>query len=64
MGRGIVRDGEGKFILDYASNFGTKASNMAEALSLLWDIKFIALMGNFRIQVEGDSKLIIDIVNR
>lgn len=50
-------------ILAYAVKFGNNSSNMAEALALLWGVKFMAHLRRTNLVVEGYSNLIIEVFN-
>lgn len=46
----------------YASNLGKASNNITEAMSLLWDLKLTIRVGWVNVMIEGDSKVIIDMV--
>ncbi len=62
VGGGIVRDCKGRILLAYAGPLGKVSNNVVELMALYWDLKFVLSVGWQDVQVEGDSKVIIEIV--
>ena len=49
-------------LLLYSRNIGRRSNNIAEAITLLWGLQVIKDMKIKEIIIEGDSKIIIDMV--
>ena len=58
----MLRNGNGEALLVYSRRIGGGSNNMAEAMALLWGLQLINDMKIKEITIEGDSKLIIDMV--
>ena len=59
---GVLRDGNGRVLLLYARKIGQGTNNMAERMALLWGLQAIKEMQIKEITIEGDSKIIIDMM--
>ena len=60
---GVLWDGNGDVLLVYVGKVGNGSNNLAEAMALFWGLSLISEMQLKEITIEGDSKLIIDLVN-
>ena len=58
----VLRDDDGEVLLLYSGNIGRGKNNMFEAIALLWGLQVIKDMQIKDITIEGDSKIIIDMV--
>ncbi|WMV08252.1 hypothetical protein MTR67_001637 [Solanum verrucosum] len=63
-GGGIVRDHEGKLIIDFSLVVGQGTSNWAEAVALLFRMSWCRNNGYKNVQAENDSKLLVDCVKK
>ncbi|XP_058084048.1 uncharacterized protein LOC131231762 [Magnolia sinica] len=62
-GRGLARDDNGKFLFAFASGYGWGSNNRVE-LRAAYDGLLLSLNKGFRqIQLESDSKLVIDLLS-
>ncbi|XP_057825646.2 uncharacterized protein LOC131037501 [Cryptomeria japonica] len=61
-GGGVIRTHNGALVAAYDGNLNGHTSNQAEAMALAWGIEFSLSMGIRCMYIEGDSKLIIDVV--
>ncbi|XP_057860572.2 uncharacterized protein LOC131069228 [Cryptomeria japonica] len=61
-GGGIIRTYLGAPIATYVGNLNGHSSNWAEAMALAWGIRLALIMGIRIMDIEGDSKLIIDAI--
>ncbi|GLJ42723.1 hypothetical protein SUGI_0885810 [Cryptomeria japonica] len=59
---GVIRSHLGALVASYASNLNGYSSNRAKAMALAWGIRLALTMGIKIMDIEGDSKLIIDVV--
>ena len=59
----MLRDKNGYALLVYTGKVGSGSNNLAEAMTLLWGFQLIREMKLKEITIEGDSKLIIDLVS-
>lgn len=59
---GVIRNHKGALIVSYTVNLNGHSSNQVEVMALAWGICFAVSMGIKAIDIEGDSKLIIDVV--
>ncbi len=61
---GVLWDRNGDVLLVYIGRVGIGSNNLAEAMALLWGIRLAREMKIKELTIEGDSKLIIDLVKR
>ncbi|XP_059076733.1 uncharacterized protein LOC131875995 [Cryptomeria japonica] len=59
---GIIKTHMGALIAAYVDNLNGHSSNQAESMALSWGTHFSLTMGIGSMNIEGDSKLIIDVV--
>ncbi|KAL6196815.1 hypothetical protein ACLB2K_032428 [Fragaria x ananassa] len=59
----VLRSDDGKPLVSAAFNSGTASVPLPEALALRNNLLCIKEKGVLKVEVEGDSKLVIDIVN-
>ena len=57
---GVLRNGNGEALLVYSGRVGKGSNNKAEVMALLWGLQLIIDMQIKEINIDGDSKLIID----
>ncbi|KAL6195302.1 hypothetical protein ACLB2K_030922 [Fragaria x ananassa] len=62
-GRFILRSDSGKPLVTVAFNLGIKSVPVAEALTLINSLACAKERGSTKIELEGDSKLVIDGIN-
>ena len=62
VARGVLRDMNGDVLLVYASKVGNGSNNVAEAMALLWGLQLSRERQIMELTIEGDSKLVIDLV--
>ena len=60
--RGVLRDKNGDVLLVYAGKVGNGSNNVAEAMALLWGLQLSRERQIMELTIEGDSKLVIDLV--
>ena len=58
----MLRDRNGDVLLVYARKLGKGSNNLVEAMELLWGLQLIREMKIEVLTIEGDPKLIIDLV--
>jgi len=58
----MFRDNEGRMLLAYVGNLGKVSNNVVEAMALLWGLKLVINVGWENVEIEGDLKMIIEIV--
>ena len=63
MASGVLRNGNGDALLVYTGKVRSGSNNLAEAMALFWGLNLINEMQLKEISIEGDSKLIIEMVN-
>ena len=63
MAGGVLRDGNGDALLVYAGKVGSGSNYLTEEMALFWGLQLISEMRLKKITIEGDSKLIINLVN-
>ncbi len=49
-------------LLAYAGQLGKVSNNTAEVMALYWGLKLVISMGRRDVQIEGDSKIIIETI--
>ena len=59
---GVLWDRNGDAMLVYVGKVGNGSNNLAKVMALLWGLQLIREMKMKQITIEGDSKLIIDLV--
>ena len=59
---GGLQDKNGDVLLVYTGKVGIGSNNLAKAMALLWGLQLTREMKIKEITIEGDSKLIIDLV--
>ena len=59
---GVLRDMNGEVLLVYARKVGNGSNNEAEAMALLWGLQLSRERQIMELTIEGDSKLVIDLV--
>ena len=59
---GVLRDRNGDMLLVYAGKVGNGSNNVAEAMALLWGLQLSKERHILELTIEGDSKLVIDLV--
>jgi ribonuclease HI len=59
---GVLHDNKGRLEVAYAGSCGMESNNEAEALALLWGMRIAKDRGTDRLEIEGDSLLIINVV--
>ena len=59
---GVLRDKNGDVLLVYAGKVGNGSNNVAEAMALLWGLQLSKERQILELTIEGDSKLVIDLV--
>ena len=62
MAGGVLRDRNGDVMLVYVSKVGNGSNNVAEAMALLWGLQLFRERQIKELTIEGDSKLVIDLV--
>ncbi|XP_057860499.1 uncharacterized protein LOC131069162 [Cryptomeria japonica] len=62
-GGGVIRDHQGKIIIAYTGSLRNHIVNQAEGMSLLWGMKFAIAIGIRQLEIEGDSKIIMEVVD-
>ena len=62
MRGGIVRDSKGRMLLTYSGQLGKASNNIVEVMALYWGLKLVISVGRINVEIEGDSKIIIEIV--
>ena len=60
--RGVLRDRNGDVLLVYAGQVGIGRNNVVEATALLWGLQLSRERNILELTIEGDSKLVIDLV--
>ena len=58
----MLRDRNGDVLWVYADHVGNGSNNVAEAMALLWDLQLSKERHILELTIEGDSKLVIDMV--
>ena len=58
----MVRDNKGRMLLAYFGQLGKFLNNIAEVIALYWGLKLFITVGWSDMEIEGDSKIIIDTV--
>ena len=58
----MLRDRNGDVLLVYAGHVGNGSNNMVEATTLLWGLQLSRERNILELTIEGDSKLVIDLV--
>ena len=58
----MLRNENGDALLVYSGSVGGGSNNLAEAMALLWGLQLISEMQIKKVTIEGDSKLVIDLV--
>ncbi|XP_057831440.1 uncharacterized protein LOC131042138 [Cryptomeria japonica] len=59
-GGGVIRDQLGDMIAAYAGNLSESSVTQAKGMALLWGLKMANDIGIKHLEIEGDSKVIID----
>ena len=59
---GVLRNGNGDVLIVYYGSAGGGSNNLAEVMALLWGLQLNSEMQIKEVTVEGDSKLVIDLV--
>ena len=59
---GVLRDRNGDALLVYSGYVGKGSNNVAKAMALLWGLQLSRERNILDITIEGDSKLVIDMV--
>ena len=59
---GVLRDRNGDVLLVYAGKVGNGSNYVAEAMALLWGLQLSKERHILELTIEGDSKLVIDLV--
>ena len=62
MDGGVLRDRNGDVLWVYAGHVGNGSNNVAEATMLLWGLQLSRERNILELTIEGDSKLVIDMV--
>ena len=62
MAGDVLRDKNGDVLLVYAGKVGNGSNNVAEAMALLWGLQLYKERNFLELTIEGDSKLVIDLV--
>ena len=62
MGGGMIRDNKGRMLLAYSGQLGKVSNNTMEVMALYWDLKLVIIVGWRDVEIEGNSKLIIEII--
>ncbi|XP_059070510.1 uncharacterized protein LOC131860152 [Cryptomeria japonica] len=62
VGGSVIKTHNGSLVATYMRNLNGHSSNQAEAMDLAWVVHFTLSMGIRAMDIEGDSKLIIDAV--
>ncbi|XP_059064699.1 uncharacterized protein LOC131856791 [Cryptomeria japonica] len=60
---GVVRDHQGGLIAAYAGSLRNHTVNEAEGMALLWGMKFAIAIGIRQLEIEGDSKIIVEAIS-
>ncbi|XP_057823669.1 uncharacterized protein LOC131035913 [Cryptomeria japonica] len=60
VGGGVIRDQLGDMIAAYAGNLSESSVTQVEGMALLWGLKMANNIGIKHLEIEGDSKVIID----
>ena len=60
--RGIIRDWKGDMFLGFAKMLGIKSYNYAKAIAMWFGIKTRHDLEEDNVKLEGDSKIIIDLL--
>ena len=60
---GVLQDKNGDVLLVYVGKVGNGSNNVAEAMALLWGLQLSKERQTMEITIEGDSKLVIYLVN-
>lgn len=59
---GMVRDSSGRMLLAYVGNLGKALNNVVEAMALLWGLKLVIGVGWENLMIEGDLRIVVEIV--
>ncbi|CAI9758516.1 unnamed protein product [Fraxinus pennsylvanica] len=59
-GGGVIRNDKGMVLAAFATNFGIASNNEAELRALLEGLKFCQHIGVFHVDVECDSKIVVE----
>ncbi|XP_059066045.1 uncharacterized protein LOC131857456 [Cryptomeria japonica] len=62
VGGGVIRDHQGGFIASFEGSLRNHTVNQVEGMTILWGMKFSTAMGIRQLEIEGDSKIIIEVV--
>ncbi|XP_057847000.2 uncharacterized protein LOC131056757 [Cryptomeria japonica] len=58
---GVIHDHQGTTIAAYASSLKNHNVTQAEGMALLWGLKFTTAIGIRQLEIEGDSKVIMEV---
>ena len=62
MAGGVLRDRNGDVLWVYMGHMGNGRNNVAKAIVLLWGIQLARERNILELTIEGDSKLVINLV--
>ncbi|XP_059067677.1 uncharacterized protein LOC131858456 [Cryptomeria japonica] len=57
---GVIRDHQGGLIVDFAGSLKNHIVNQVKGMALLWEMKFATTIGIRQLEIEGDSKIIVE----
>lgn len=63
-GGGLIQDSEGRFLAGFFENYGFSTNMKAELGALLSGVRLCSALGYSQIEMEGDSSMIINWVQR
>lgn len=60
-GGGVIRDHQGNTIAPYAGSLKNHTVTQDKGMALLWGLRFATTLGIKQLEIEGDSKVIVEV---